>query len=214
VRNWWEQRFAKAVVLVPPGGGELDLHLAIAGGYFGERIDHDALWASSSRPFDLGGRPTVGLDGPGRLLHACCHTVLGGASGLRTRRDVAQLILVSNTDWQLTARRATEQGVDLVVVEAVRTTWTDLHLDPDHPAARWATAHRADRGQADALAAYRPGTSNWSGEGRSTLAALGPIDRVRFLSGLALPNRASLRSRRRSWRSHLGRARHLVRRAQ
>ncbi len=68
VRGWWERRFAKAIVLYAPAGGELDLHLTITGGYFGERIDHERLWSASSRPFLLAGVEAHGLDVEGRLL--------------------------------------------------------------------------------------------------------------------------------------------------
>ena len=89
VRTWWEQRFAKAIVFHALLGAELDLHLTITGGYFGEKIDHDRLWSTSSEPFDLAEVRARGLDREGRLLHACCHAVLGGGSGRRVRRDVA-----------------------------------------------------------------------------------------------------------------------------
>ena len=214
VRGWWEQRFGKAVVLVPPGGGELDLHLAIIGGYFGELIDHEALWRSTSLPFDLGRRPTVGLDRVGRLVHACCHSVLGGASGLRSKRDVAQLILLRDADWKSAVDQASGWGVEIVLAEAIRATWNELGLCPQHPAARWATDHRPDPRQVAALATYRPGDyATWSSEGRGALPAFKPVDRVRFLAGLAFPSRASLRWRGRSRWAHLRRAGHVVKRS-
>jgi hypothetical protein len=39
------------------------------------------------------------------------------------------------------------------------------------------------------------------------LAALGPVDRVRFLAALAIPSRASMQIRQRSWSDHLRRGR-------
>lgn len=212
VRGWWERRYGKAVVLVPEGGGELDLHLAIAGGYFGLRIDHDALWASPGEAFDLAGQRAVALDRQGRLLHACCHAVLGGASGLRVRRDVAQLILVRGADWRAVASSAARDGADAVVAAAIRTTWDDLRLDPVHPAAMWADEHQADPAQQRALDAYRDRRDGWAGEGRGTLAALGPVDTTLFLAGLAWPSRANRRARQRSWHDHLARGRRLLRR--
>ena len=114
VRGWWEQRFGKAIVFRAPTGGELDLHLAITGGYFGARIDHDELWASTSEPFLLDGVQAHGLDRQGRLLHACCHAVLGGGSGFRALRDVAQLVLISDADWRSVVERSRRDGSDLV----------------------------------------------------------------------------------------------------
>ncbi|MEI7547051.1 MAG: nucleotidyltransferase family protein [Actinomycetota bacterium] len=204
VRKWWEQRFAKAIVLRTPSGGELDLHLAITGGYFGSRIDHARLWKTHSQLFDLDGRPSVGLDGEGRWLHACCHVVLGGGSGLRAERDVAQLLLVSRVDWEAVVADAEREGVDIVIAEAINSTWRDLQLAADHPAAQWACAHHADQRQQRALEGYRQATSvGWGPEGRSQLRALGPVDRVLFLTGLAMPSRASRRFRQRTLGSHL-----------
>ena len=204
VRTWWEQRFAKAVVLYAPSGGELDLHLTITGGYFGETIDHDRLWSTSSEPFDLAGVEARGLDLEGRLLHACCHAVLGGGSGLRVRRDVAQLVLVSGVDWQAAVAWAKHDGADQVLAEAVRTTWSDLELDPDHGFAQWAMGLPADPVQQQAIDSYQSeSVDGWGPEGRGTLPALGRMDRVRFLTGLAVPSRASRRFRGRTWTHHL-----------
>lgn len=204
VRSWWEHRFGKAVVLDAPAGGELDLHLAITGGYFGERIDHQRLWASAPDSFELAGRPVRSLDREGRLLHACCHAALGGQSGLRAKRDIAQLLLHSGADWEKTRACAQHDGVELVLAEAVRATWGDLNLDRDDPRARWATSYIADPVQQRALAGYTAAfAEGWAPEGRSILFALSPFDRVRFLAGLAAPSRASMRYRHRTWPRHL-----------
>lgn len=212
VRGWWEQRFGKAVVLRAPNGAELDLHLSITGGYFGTRIDHDELWSASSRPFDLGGRPVRGLDVEGRFLHACCHSVLGGGSGLRGVRDIAQTLLISGADWRAVLERAERDRVELVLAAAVREAWTELGLDPGHDLVTWATTHVPDEVQARSFAGYREAfDAGWAPEGRSVLAALGPLDRVRFVAGLAVPSRASLRTRGRTWREHLRRGRSWVR---
>jgi hypothetical protein len=205
VRGWWERRFGKAVVLHSPVGGELDLHLRITGGYFGERIDHDALWSRPDGPVTLAGRSVFALDREARLLHACCHAVLGGHSGLRAVHDVAHLVLVSGADWRTAVERASRDGADLVVAAGLCTAWDELGLDRAHPAAQWAGEHQAASEQARALAAYRAaiGGEGWAPEGRSILAALGPLDRIRFLAGLAVPSTASLRARHRTWRQHL-----------
>jgi hypothetical protein len=204
VRGWWEQRFGKAVVFRAPVGGELDLHLAIAGGYFGARLDHEELWATASDPFDVGGVDTHGLDAEGRLLHACAHAVLGGGSGLRTMRDIAQLVLVTGADWQLVIDGARRDGCDLVVAGAVRAAWTDLGLDHQHPLLHWAAGFTPDQAQQRAFAGYTAAfDQGWAPEGHSVLAALGPLDRARFLAGLAVPSRASMNARSRTWPEHL-----------
>lgn len=204
VRGWWERRFGKAVMLRTPTGGELDLHLSIIGGYFGARIDHDRLWAATSEPFDLGGRTVHALALDDRWLHACCHAVLGGGSGLRALRDVAQLLLVRHADWRAVVARTTEQGADAVVAKAVRTTWRELQLDPTHPAAQWAATHVADDRQRAALDAHRSAAAaGWGPEARATLRALGPVDRCRFALGVVFPGRANLEYRGRTLLGHL-----------
>lgn len=204
VHAWWERRFSKAVMLRTPSGGELDLHLSITGGYFGERIDHERLWAAPCDTFDLGGRATQSLGLEGRWLHACCHAVLGGGSGLRALRDVAQLLLVRDVDWRAVVRDATSDGVDAVVAAAVRDTWQQLRLDPQHEAAQWAERHAAPPDQRRALAAYRmANVEGWGAEGWSTMRALGRLDRVRFTLGVAWPSTANLRYRGRTRLQHL-----------
>ncbi len=155
MRGWWERRFGKAVELLAPSGGELDLHLAITGGYFGARIDHDELWSTASEPFDLDGVQACGLDREGWLLQACCHTVLGGGSGLRAVRDVAQLVLISGADWQVVVERAQRDGIGLVIAGAVHAAWTELGLDHQHPLLQWAAAFVPDTVQERAFAGYR-----------------------------------------------------------
>lgn len=204
VRRWWEQRFGKAIVLRSPESAELDLHLSITGGYFGARIDHDELWARAGERFHLADLEACGLDVDGRLLHACCHAVLGGGSGLRALRDVAQLILVSGADWRAVVQRAERDGVELVLAAAVRATWTELGLDHRHEIVQWAAGYRPDPVQERAFAGYTAAfAEGWAPEGHSVLAALGPLDRARFLVGLAFPSRASMRARHRTWRQHV-----------
>ena len=204
VRGWWERRFSKAIMLRTPSGGELDLHLAITGGFFGERIDHDRLWSAPAESFDLDGLTAHALDLQGRWLHACCHAVLGGGSGLRATRDVAQLLLLCEVDWRQVVRDATDDGVDAVVAQAVRDTWELLRLDPAHPAAQWAAHHEAPPDQRRALAAsLMANETGWGPEGWSTLQALSLFARARFLTGIAWPSRANLRHRGRTRRRHL-----------
>ncbi len=202
--SWWEHRFGKAIGFRAPTGGELDLHLAITGGYFGARLNHDELWATASEPFDLAGIEARGLDREGRLLQACCHTVLGGGSGLRALRDVAQLVLISGADWQSVVERARLQRHRTGDRRGDGAAWTDLGLDHRHPLLQWAAAYVPDPVQERAFAGYTaPSAQGWAPEGHSMLAALDPIDRARFLAGLAVPSRASMRARNRTWPEHL-----------
>lgn len=206
VRGWWERRFGKAIVLQAPNGGELDLHLSITGGYFGERIDGRAVMDRRGDSVLLAGRTVVTLDREDRLLQACCHSVLGGGSGLRAQRDIAQLVTLRRADWQESVARAGSHGADVVVARGVERAWSVLGLSADHPAAQWAQQFAATDQQLRALASYDAAfSSTWGPEGRGIVAALGPVDRVKFMLGLALPSRASRRARGRTLRQHLRR---------
>ena len=201
IRGWWERRFGKAIVLHGPNGGELDLHLSLTGGYFGAVLDSAAAMARAGDAFVLAGRPMWALDRHDRLLHACCHSVLGGASGLRAQRDIAQLLLVSGASWEVAAERAGE--ADVVVATGIVRAWASLGLS-DHEAAEWGRPFRATDRQREALATYAAAfASTWAPEGRGVLTALSSVDRVRFAVGLAFPSRESLRFRRRTLPSHL-----------
>ena len=201
VSGWWERRFGKAIVLQAPNGGELDLHLSLTGGYFGEALDLVSLMERPGDVIELAGRSVRTLDRHDRLLQACCHSALGGSSGLRAQRDIAQLVLITGADWQVAAERAGD--ADVVVATALARAWESLGLD-DHAAKEWAQGFRATERQRRALATYQAAfTSTWAPEGRGIVAALSPIDRVRFATGVAFPSRASLRSRDRTLGQHL-----------
>ena len=119
-------------------------------------------------------------------------------------RDIAQLVLVTGADWQLVIDRARRDGCDLVIAGAVRAAWTDLGLDHQHPLLHWAAGFTPDQAQQRAFAGYTAAfDQGWAPEGHSVLAALGPLDRVRFLAGLAVPSRASMNARSRTWPEHL-----------
>lgn len=202
-RLFWERRFGKSIVMLAPHGAELDLHLRITGGYFGERIDHDRLWAESPAEFTLAGRQIAALDRADRLLNACAHAVLGGGSGLRALHDVA-LLAMSSSDWMMTAERAEADRVDLVVARGIRSAWTQLSLAREHPAAQWAFAHAEAPDQLRALAAYSTAARvHRTAEDRGVLDALSPVDKLRYLTALALPPRDNLAHRRRTYRAHL-----------
>ena len=79
-------------------------------------------------------------------------------------------------------------------------------LDVEHEAVDWAhtitASPTAERALAYASDAHHQG---WSADARSTMLALGPSERIRFLSAVVLPSRANLRARGRTLRGHLRR---------
>jgi len=181
------------------------MHLRIAGGSFGFTINHEDIWERAGAGFVLAGRQMRALAGPDRLFHACCHTVLGDNSGLRSQRDVAQLLLNSQVDWEETVEIAEACGCSTVVAAAIRRTWRNLALT-DHPASVWAYGHVDDAEQLAAVKAYElTFATDWAPEGLTSLSALSPMDKVLYLTGLAWPSGESLRHRGRTRRSHLAR---------
>jgi hypothetical protein len=207
VRGWWERRYGKAIVLYPPtGDGELDLHLAITGGWFGARIDHDEIWRHEPTPMSFGGVALHALHLDDRLLQACCHTMLGGSSGLRAKRDVAQLILSSGADWIALADRLERVDAHLVLSRAISTVWNELFLDQAHDAYTWAAWQDGSEAQRAALASYEAAfAEGWGPEGKAAIDSMRLHDRVMYATGLLLPSRASLRHRNRTLPQHLRR---------
>jgi len=153
LRAGYDLRFGKGATLVDERGCEVDLHLRFAIGRFGVRSRTTELFERADR-IELGGRVIPVLAGPDRLLHACHHLVLGGCSALRVARDVAQLVLVSDVDWQATVATAQRWRVDAVVAAGIVEAWERLGLEIDHPAHRWAMAHTTPRGDARAIRVF------------------------------------------------------------
>ena len=203
IRERWEQRFARATELRSPDGIEIDLHASLATGYFGERLDHDALRANADW-IQLAGRRHRTFGPAERLLISSYSIVLSRGPGVRLLRDLAQQLLVTGADW----RRAAELAGDGDVVVARGLIEAADRLGFDHEAVDWARTVAPTRTAARALAyaddAHHQG---WSADARSTMLALGQTERIRFLAGVVLPSRANLRARGRTITDHLSRPR-------
>lgn len=199
LRERWEQRFARATELRSPDGVELDLHASLATGYFGEILDHDAL-RDQPATVHLGGVDCDAFNASARLLISSYAIVLSRGPGIRLLRDLAQQLLVTGADWREAARLAGDGAA--VLADALLQTGRTLGID--HEAIDWATgvepSPTASRALAHAADAHDEG---WSADARSTMLALGPMDRIRFLAGVVLPSRSNLRARGRTMSRHL-----------
>lgn len=210
---WWEQRFGRAIVFQSPDGVEIDVHAAFAVGYFGARLTQRGPLAGVPARIDLGGTLAFGLTAPARLLFTSYSAVLGRGGQARLHRDIAQLLLVTCCDWRATVALAAEGDGEAVIARALHDTATTIGIDPSHPAMQWATTVRPSRQARRALDLADIGrTEGWSADARSSLLALGPVDRVRFLAGLAVPPAANRRMRERTLGQHVARAASLIRR--
>jgi hypothetical protein len=192
---WWEQRYARAVVMHDPDGLEVDLHTRIAAGYFGERLHAESLFTSTVAIIDLGGHRFEALPDASRLLSSCFAAVLSRGTHVRLLRDIAQQLLVTGCDWRDAASIATDVDSDAVLAQGLLRAERALGLDP-HEAFEWARGVVPSARAARALHLSVTGESEgFRADARSTLLALGPIDRARYLAGLALPPRANRHAR-------------------
>ena len=172
MRPSWERRFAAGGRIRYERGVELDLHAAIATGYFGQVLDHDLL-RTDLASVHLGGGEYSAFGPTGRLVVSCYTIVLSRGPQLRLYADLARQLLVSGADWQLAARWAADG--DCVIAEALRRL--GVLLDIDHDAIDWAgtvvPSTTARRALDYAVRAERDG---WSADARSALLAL-TVDR-------------------------------------
>ena len=120
----------------------------------------------------------------------------------RGDRDVAMLGLSPALDWERVVvearRRRIRRGDRRCRARCVERT----SARPVEPLAAWASAHRPDERQRRAIEGYAS-PEGWWAEGRTTMWALGPLDRFRFVAGLIAPSPANRRSRHRSLRAHV-----------
>lgn len=179
----WEARYGRAAQLVAPGGVEVDLHAAIAAGYFGVRLDHDRL-RGATETFQLGGVEMTCFDADARLLTSCYALVLSRGGSVRLVRDIAQQVLVSGASWEHSGQLAGEGDVVVAAALDVVARWVDL---PDDACA-WArtvsssATPRQRRGLRLAASGHERG---WRGDMAGALLALGTLDRIRYASSVA-----------------------------
>ena len=187
LRPGWDVRFGKGATLVDANDLEIDLHLRFAIGRFGVR-SHMADLFERQDTIELAGRTIPTLTGPDRLLHACHHLVLGGFSGWRAARDVAQLLLITGVDWRETVAVAQRWGVAAVVAAGITGAWARLGLDVAHPAHDWAVDHpigRRDERAIEVFSSQRP----FRHQALTAVGALSPTRIPTYLWMLTVPAR-------------------------
>ncbi len=193
LRPGFDVRFGKGATLVDDEEMEVDLHQRFAVGRFGVRAHMEELFGRADH-IVLGGRRVPTLAPYDRLLHACHHLALGGFSGLRVARDVAQLLLVSGVDWERTVATADRWGVTAVVARGMVRAWDRLELEVAHPAVAWARGCHVGGGDARALDVFereRP----FREQALTAIPAL-PVRRVpAYLLALAAPEARSAEGR-------------------
>ncbi len=191
-------------------GVEVDLHLALAVGWFGVALDHQRLMSLPAESIELGGVPAAALPGPARVLSTCYAIVLSRGDHDRLLRDLAQQLLVGNHSWNEAVALAGDG--DVVLHTALRLAVEAIPPLGAHPAASAADPAPSNEAAAALRLAERAATEGWAADARSTLRALSWVDRTLFLAGLALPPRANRVARGRSLPGQLRRATTLIRR--
>jgi hypothetical protein len=196
----WARRYAKGIAFQGLDGIHVGLHRSLADGRFGLTVDHDDLFAGTT-PFTLGGAQLLALDPTRRLVHACYEAVLGGARGPRARRDVAQLLCVTEADLHEAIAIARRWQAEAVLARSILDAVNLLAVDPDHPAVAWASSLDVPKDQERAV------FTEVAGFDRVALAGLdavrGPLAKVRYLAPLMLPSRPNLASRGLTRRQHV-----------
>jgi hypothetical protein len=207
-RAGFAARFAKAVCVVSNDGIEVDLHRSLAEGPFGLAIAPEELFGTSEA-FVLADRKLHALGADERLIHACCHAVLGRPEPeLRPQRDVAQLTLSDSVDRDRVERLSRRWRCRAVVAQAIRLSWSTLALPADDPWHEWAVGYSPDRFERRALM-YYGGTPSQSYARQAIggmLAVRGLGDKARYAFALAFPKRSYVGSRDRGYGRRLMRA--------
>lgn len=205
LRPGWERRFARTVVLVAPHGLEIDLHVAVATGYFGRRMPMHGLLAAGGE-LDLGGVRCGTLSPTARLVWSCYAAGLNRGTSGRYLRDAAQQLSVGGADWRSAVRLAAAGDGEAVLAAAATDAVEAGLLAADHPFAEWARGVHPSTRAAKALRLAAAGrTHGWSADARSTMLALGPLDTVRFLAEFVVPSPERRRIERRTMRERLRR---------
>lgn len=198
----WERKFARSIELNACSGVEIDLHLAIAVGYFGVRLDHHRLLAAPQQ-FNIAGTSVAALRPSSRLLATAYAVVLSRGSSERLQRDLAQQLLVTGADWVEAVALAGEGA--LVIERALHAAAEAIPPLREHPLLEQ-RQRPPNRGALRALQlAESAQISGWADDARSTLRGLPLRDRPRFVLGIVFPSRESRIARSRTRTAHLRR---------
>lgn len=192
-RPGFDVRFSKGASFLLPDGVDIDLHRTLVLGYFGLRLDPEALFADAEW-FSVGTQRLPALAHPERLVHACIHASLGTSDPRwMPVRDVAQLTVRAD-DTAAVLDRARQWRCEAVVADAVNHAWARLQLTVDHDLVRWAREYPITNRDQSHLAAYRGTGRSHARMALDGLSAVGGwTDRARYLHALLFPQRAPQR---------------------
>lgn len=154
----YDERYGKGATWYTDDGLSVDLHRRFAIGRFGVTSHTPDVFESRDAIVLAGvGIPT--LTAPDRLVHACYHAVLGGRPRIRAFRDIAQLVLHTQVDWQAAFDRASSWRAEAVLARGIVGSWRRLGLTVEHPALDHARSVQISRRDAWALRQFQEPTS-------------------------------------------------------
>ena len=171
--------------------GELDVHRTLVRGICGFELDLDDVWASA-RQVSVAGVTLKALSPEHQLLHATLVAALSDVPArLSTLRDVAQLASVDAVGADRLGALAAHHMVVVPVARGVLLTERGLRI-PLGELGVWAAGVNVDAHGRRQLAEYGAG-GRYRQQAFDIARTLSWTDRIRYLSGLALPSREFLR---------------------
>jgi hypothetical protein len=178
----WEARFGRSAQFLAPSGVEVDLHAALAAGYFGVRLDYRRL-RQATETFQLGGVEAITFDADARLLTSCYALVLSRGGSVRLVRDVAQQVLGSGASWKRAGLLAGEGNVVIAAALNVVDRWVGLTAEALEWARNVLSSATPSQRRGLSLAADAH-ARRWRGDVAGELLGLGVPDRIRYASGV------------------------------
>ena len=193
-RERWQRQYGKATTLVSSTKVEIDVHMMLGNGYFGMVIPLDELFVSPVA-FEIGGVQMQALDGPNRLIHAANHLASAGFKGLHSIRDVLQLVLVSEVDWESAVARAERWKIEGLFAQGMIEAWGAFPVPP-HPILKWARGVTPRGRQRFALSLA---SDRRSGHLLTAPAALPVYRWPGYVLPMVFPSRVHLAQSRQGW---------------
>ncbi len=155
----------------------------------------------------IGGHRLQALPPSQQLIHAAYAAVIGEwPPRLASLRDVAQILLTLDPPPEEVIGFARRWRAEAILARGITSAWALLEPSVRPPLVAWADSHRARRSDRLILASQVGPARGTTRHLAALLVLPGLSDRGAYLSAVAWPSEAYLRSRGLDRRRHLGRA--------
>jgi hypothetical protein len=143
---------------------------------------------------------------PQRLLHASYAAAFGDwPPRLVSLRDLAQIVHREHPNLTDVLLMARSWQCEAVVAEAVCSTWEQLALESRPPLVTWAQRFEPNERQRRMVAWHQGPSRAFTSQAATLLVLDSWPDRLAYLRAVALPDRAYLKARGLTRRSHVER---------